>query len=73
MGNKRYISFIFVLLMIVEFGCKSSKSLSSHEANLNLNKKQQIRKPTKTCQLNQKNKISLEDFLENFTTIEIGK
>ena len=47
MGNKRYISFIFVLLMIVEFGCKSSKSLSSHEANLNLNKKQVIRENSK--------------------------
>ncbi|MDU8884612.1 DUF4292 domain-containing protein [Yeosuana sp. MJ-SS3] len=47
MRYKRYIGFIFVLLLVVEFGCKSSKSLSTSDANLNLNKKQVIRENSK--------------------------
>lgn len=47
MRYKHFISFIFVLLLIVEFGCKSSKSLSSNDANLNLNKKQVLRENSK--------------------------
>jgi outer membrane biogenesis lipoprotein LolB len=47
MRYKRYISPIFILLLIVEIGCKSSKSLSSSDANLNLSKKQVIRENSK--------------------------
>jgi len=47
MKYKRYISSILVLLFILEFGCKSTKSLSSSEVNLNLNKKQVIRENIK--------------------------
>lgn len=47
MRYKRYISFIFILLLVIEFGCKSSKSITSNEANLNLTKKQVIKENQK--------------------------
>ena len=42
-------------------------------SSLGLDSKPKRSKTPQTCQLKQKNKVSLKEFMENFTTIEIGK
>jgi hypothetical protein len=42
-------------------------------SSLGLDSKPKRTKSLQTCKLGQKNKVKLEEFMENFTTIEIGK
>jgi hypothetical protein len=42
-------------------------------SSLGLDSKPKKSKSSHTCNLGQKNKVKLEEFIENFTTIEIGK